>query len=253
MGEKNYEVIQIDDATWSIENGMVRFFLLAGCEKAILIDSGLNIEGVKDLAKKILQEAGLFPDKAPEIELLNTHGDGDHCFGNREFDWFYMHPGDMEHYRRQFGDTGEIRPVKEGDVIDPGERPLEIIEIPGHTFGSIAVLDVKRRALYAGDSVQTGSIFLFGDHRDLDAFPAALLKLDGMTDRFDKIYASHDRLELEPDAVGGVFDDCEALFHGELEPEEVTIFDHTIKAYHGNTATFLVDPDRVFEGGSDED
>lgn len=39
---------------------------------------------------------------------------------------------------------------KKGDVIDLGNRPLEIIELPGHTPGSIGILDVKTRALFAG-------------------------------------------------------------------------------------------------------
>ena len=34
MGEQ-YQIIQIDDSTWSIEDGFVRFFLLKGDEKAL--------------------------------------------------------------------------------------------------------------------------------------------------------------------------------------------------------------------------
>ena len=33
------EIIQINDNTWRIEDGMVRFFLLAGTKEALLIDS----------------------------------------------------------------------------------------------------------------------------------------------------------------------------------------------------------------------
>ena len=90
MGEQ-YQIIQIDDSTWSIEDGFVRFFLLKGDEKALLIDSGVDIDGVKELASGILKEAGA---DGLLIELLNTHGDGDHCHGNQEFDWFYMHEAD---------------------------------------------------------------------------------------------------------------------------------------------------------------
>ena len=41
-------------------------------------------------------------------------------------------------------------PLKEGDIIDLGDRPLEIIDNPGHTPGSIAILDVKNRVLIGG-------------------------------------------------------------------------------------------------------
>lgn len=253
MGETEYEVIRIDEDTWSIEDGMVRFFLLKGTEKALLIDSGMHVEHVKDLAKDLLKEAGAFVGKEPVIELLNTHADGDHCFGNKEFDWFYLHEADWPHYEKQFGTGADMRPVKDGDVIDLGDRPLEIIEIPGHTFGSIAILDVNRRALFSGDSVQDGKIFLFGEHRDLDMFPAALLKLDAMTDRFDVVYPSHATLKLEADSVGTVFDACEAVFHGEVEPEEIDLFGHKVKAYDCGAVTLLIDPDRVFEESDPEE
>ncbi len=254
MSETNYEVIQIDEDTWSIEDGgIVRFFLLKGTEKALLIDSGMHVEQVKELAKRLLKEAGAFAGTEPVIELLNTHADGDHCFGNKEFDWFYLHEADWPHYEKQFGKGAEIRPVKEGDVIDLGDRPLEIIEIPGHTFGSIAILDVNRRVLYSGDSVQDGRIFLFGAHRDLEAFPEALLKLDAMTDQFDAIYASHETLKLEPDQIGEVFDACEAVFHGEVQPEEIDLFGNPVHAYDCGTVTLLIDKDRVFEESDPEE
>ena len=124
MGEQ-YQIIQIDESTWSIEDGFVRFFLLKGDEKALLIDSGVDIDGVKELASGIMKEAGA---DGLLIELLNTHGDGDHCHGNKEFDWFYMHEADWNLYRRQFPGDIEIRPVKDGDIIDLGNRKWNIFE-----------------------------------------------------------------------------------------------------------------------------
>ena len=37
-----YEIIRINSSTWRIEDGGVRFFLLTGREKALLIDSGMG-------------------------------------------------------------------------------------------------------------------------------------------------------------------------------------------------------------------
>lgn len=34
------DIIQIDQHTWRIEDGMVRFFVLEGSEKALMIGSG---------------------------------------------------------------------------------------------------------------------------------------------------------------------------------------------------------------------
>ncbi len=51
--------------------------------------------------------------------------------------------------------------VHDGDLIELGNRPLRIVHIPGHTKGSIAILDVNNRVLYAGDSVQKGHIYVW--------------------------------------------------------------------------------------------
>lgn len=75
------DIIQINDTTWRIEDNGVRFFLLAGTEKALLIDSGMNTPHAKQIAESIT--------KLP-IMLLNTHADPDHTSGNASFDNFYM-------------------------------------------------------------------------------------------------------------------------------------------------------------------
>ena len=126
-----YEVIKINDSTWRIEDAGVRFFLLTGTEKALLIDSGMQVNNAKDIAADITD----LP-----VSLLNTHADRDHIGSNEQFESFYMHPAEEPVYRRS-GKPGKIIPVVEGDSIDLGNRELKIIELPGHTPGSIAVLD----------------------------------------------------------------------------------------------------------------
>lgn len=249
MEPKNHEVIQIDDITWSIENIFVRFFLLKGKEKALMIDTGLDVPNVKDLAREIL---GLSADDDYPIELLNTHADGDHCHGNQEFDWFYMHEADVGLYRAQFGEKGDAVSVSDGQIIDLGDRPLEIITIPGHTHGSIAILDINNRVLYPGDSVQDGDIFMFGGHRNLDDYPASLIKLQDMDERFDVLHPSHGTLSLDPDYIGKCFDACESMMHGEVEPGEREAFDgKRVSAYDCGDCTFLIDPARTFEPAED--
>ena len=45
------DIIKIDEKTYRIEDGMVRFFLLIGEKKALLIDSGMNTPDAKKIAK----------------------------------------------------------------------------------------------------------------------------------------------------------------------------------------------------------
>jgi glyoxylase-like metal-dependent hydrolase (beta-lactamase superfamily II) len=67
--------------------------------------------------------------------------------------------------------TGKFLPVYDGEIIDLGDRPLEIVHVPGHTPGSISVLDRIQRTLIGGDPIQMhGQIYMFGIHRDLHSY-----------------------------------------------------------------------------------
>ena len=114
---------------------MVRFYLFCGETKAALIDSGMTTENAREIAEGLTQ--------LPLI-MINTHADRDHVAGNPAFEESYMAPAEEDNYRVNHKD-GRIVPVGEGDVIDLGGRTLRVIDIPGHTPGSIALLDEKNR------------------------------------------------------------------------------------------------------------
>ena len=113
---------------------------------------------------------------------------------------------------------GKLAFVWEGDVLDLGGRELEIIHLPGHTPGSIAVLDRKYRALISGDPIQTGNIYMFGLHRDLPSYVASLERLTARMDEFDTIYPSHAAFPVSPDQIPALIADAKQVLNGEIEP-----------------------------------
>nr|HPR42673.1 MBL fold metallo-hydrolase [Candidatus Methanofastidiosa archaeon] len=44
------------------------------------------------------------------------------------------------------------RRLKEGDLVENGEHRLEVIHTPGHTSGSICLLDKANDTLFCGDT-----------------------------------------------------------------------------------------------------
>ncbi len=48
--------------------------------------------------------------------------------------------------------------VRGGDVIDLGGRTLSVIDLPGHTPGSIGLIDEEENALFSGDAVYEGGL-----------------------------------------------------------------------------------------------
>lgn len=217
------DIIKINDNTWRLENGFVRMFLLAGNERALLIDSGASCPEARQLAESLTD----LP-----VALMNTHGDGDHVSGNGAFAEYYMHADDYKNCRvgERFPESRLI-PLNDGDIIDLGGRVLEMIAIPGHTYGSIAVLDAEARVLYSGDSVQSGHIYMFGAHRAPALFAASLEKLAALKERFDVICPSHGDAELPAAHIDTVLEAWKRVLAGEVAPEEAELHGNTVFSY----------------------
>ena len=60
-----------------------------------------------------------------------------------------------------------------------------LIDLSGHTPGSIAILDEKYRVLFGGDSVQAGRIYMFGTHRNMKRYIETMNELKDYVDQFD--------------------------------------------------------------------
>ncbi|MBO4391115.1 MAG: MBL fold metallo-hydrolase [Lachnospiraceae bacterium] len=225
------EVKRIDAQTWIMDEGGVRFFLLTGSEKALLIDSGMMTRNAKELAAELTD----LP-----LELINTHADPDHIGSNGEFDRFYMNPAEAANYYKNFGKKeGNLEPVWDGDVLNLGDRPLRILETPGHTPGSIAIIDIKYRRVYSGDPVQDGHIFMFGPMREMHAYRLSLKRLLAASADFDEIYPSHGTCPVFPDLIEKLYEGAGKVLAGTAEGTETEVHGNRIMNYNVGCASFL--------------
>ena len=226
------DIMQLNENTYRVEDDRVRYFIIEGTEKALMIDSSMNNPNAIDAAKKVSNKP---------IELINTHADRDHIAGNIAFEKVYMHPAEEENYRKNGGQC-TIIPVKGGDIINPGNRPLEIIDMPGHTPGSIGILDINNRVLYSGDSVQSGIIFMFGQYRNLETYIDSMKKLRAYEDRFDIIYPCHDMCPVYPDLIPKLIEGAEQIHAGKAEGRDMDLFGNKVKMYKFDYAGFFCEP-----------
>ncbi len=224
------ETKRIDEKTWMFEEEGVRFFLLIGEKRAMLIDSGMHTDNAKELAKEIT---------SLPISLINTHADPDHIACNGEFDVFYMHPSECVNYYGKQKRTGSFLPVWDGQCLDLGGRQLRVIAMPGHTPGSIALLDVGARRLFSGDPVQDGRIFMFGEGREMHAYIHSLKRLNSCAGEFDVIYPSHGSCPLKPPIIQKLIVAAEDILSGRASGTSQSFFGKSILAYDMGAATFL--------------
>ncbi len=224
------DVKQIDENTWIFDEGGVRFFLLTGTDKALLIDSGMMTRNAKELAQELTD----LP-----VSLLNTHADRDHVGSNEEFESFYMNLAEASNYYNTQQRTGTIIPIWDGDRLDLGGRPLQIIAIPGHTPGSVAILDVNHRRIFTGDPIQDGRIYMFGVQREMHAYRESLLRLWDRRDAFDEIYPSHATCPVKPELIMTLYDAAGKVMAGEEEGIDEEVHGMPIRAYDVGAAVFL--------------
>ena len=225
------EIIRINEETYRIEDEGVRFFLLTGKNKALMIDSGMNTKN----ARAIVEELTNLP-----LELLNTHADRDHIAGNGGFAKFYMSETEKDNYS-EAGGKGEIVPVKEGDVIDLGERRLRVIDNPGHTPGSIAILDEKYRVLIGGDSIQNGTIFMFGKYRNINTYVESLRHIKEYMEGFDEVYPSHGSFPVYPDIIDKLIEGATKIINKQASGNIVEMHGHKVMKYEFPYAGFFCD------------
>jgi len=148
-----YESEQIAPGTWKIRSDGDSQFLLEGTEQSIVIDSGYGAGNIRAYCQSLT--------KKPIHYIINTHDHFDHTANNAYFDAAYMTEETAALATIPFPSFAGIdfprdyekRIVRDGDILDLGDRPLEMLFIPDHAPGSIAVLDHRERILFAGDEI----------------------------------------------------------------------------------------------------
>lgn len=147
--EETRGVIRIDDGRQS------SLYLVRGQRQALLVDTGMATEPLTPFARMLTD----LP-----VTLLVTHGHGDHAAHADEFDRVYMSPEDIPllpgAFRRLGIDsrisTERIRPLTDGQVLEPDGFTVHCLNAGGHTPGSIIFYEEKRSILFTGDAVGSG-------------------------------------------------------------------------------------------------
>ena len=83
------------------------------------------------------------------------------------------------------------RLVEGGDVIDLGDRQLQVLHLPGHTPGSIGLWDEPGGELFSGDTVYDGGLIDNLPESDTDAYARTMRLLRTLP--VEAVYAGHDQ------------------------------------------------------------
>ncbi len=159
---------------------LVNMYLVVGREKALLIDTGypgnITPEDIKALTPLPLL-------------VVNTHAHPDHSGSNNAFEKIYVHEADLDAAKRYSGGT-ELIPIKDGYVFDLGGKKLEVIGVPGHTPGSICLLDAQEKMLFGGDTAN-GETWMQITNIPLETYRKSMERLLKWKDRYEVLLPGH--------------------------------------------------------------
>lgn len=221
---------RIDEHTWRYDEVGVRFFLLVGDERAALIDSGMQTHDARDLAEELTD----LP-----LMLLHTHCDIDHVGSDAQFDEIWVSPAELVHPQAPH-DWQRVRPLWDGDVVDLGNRTLEVIALPGHTPGSLAFLDQRSGMLFSGDPIQRdGRIFCFGPMRSMAAYIASLVRLQTRAADIASIWPCHATCPVDVSAIAELIEGAKRVEDGEVSYTMGEVHGTPIREYDVGVAVLL--------------
>lgn len=161
------------------DGGYVNSYLVVGDREAVLVDTGLGIADVRRTVRAIT---------ALPVTVINTHAHWDHVMGNHLFSQVMIAktearwlsgPYPQDRLRRLLRSRPFSRPLPPGfsprsyrfmpsrpaillegeTTLDLGGRVLRVVPAPGHTPGSIAVLDEVTKTALVGDAAGAGLLY----------------------------------------------------------------------------------------------
>lgn len=152
METDKYSSILIEPGVYLITDyNFDSMYLIVGTQKAILLDTGMGTGDLKGFVSELTDKP---------IEVVISHAHPDHILQANQFDKVYMSDKEKEIVKilNINVDVSGFIDIKEGDRFDLGGRIIEVIELPGHTPGSIVLLDRENRLLFTGDAIGSGHV-----------------------------------------------------------------------------------------------
>jgi hydroxyacylglutathione hydrolase len=256
MKTQAYPYKEIAPNTYEIgEFDCASMFLLIGDEKAMLIDTGIGIGDLKGFLRTLTDKP---------LMVVYTHDHADHIGGAGAFEQGYIHPNDMPDFARgggiglsvegrsgyvryiserekgqypynlaedisEWGPCPQLFPLEDEQVIDLGGRKVTVYACPGHTAGSITLLDENSRILFLGDACNC-NLHLGGGPRGSHRFTSIekalfyLKRLQDLRSKYDRCFNGHYDFRplgaaLGEDVLADAITACEQIVAGTAKVE----------------------------------
>ena len=226
-----YMVKEVCPGVYAIQDDNVRMYLICGSQRALLLDSAYGGGGVKAFLNTLYDGP---------ILLAHTHAHFDHVGGDGEFEEVWAHPGEWPELMRAGVPEERLRALREGDVIDLGDRHITVYETPGHSPGSLCFADEANRLIFIGDNVSDAVIWMCMPGADMERYRKSVEWLLTQREKFDVYLGCHGQTEQHGENIRAVLDCLDAMEKGEAAMELSNAYDDVwFKLYtHGGASIY---------------
>jgi glyoxylase-like metal-dependent hydrolase (beta-lactamase superfamily II) len=238
-------------------------YLVLGQDRGVLIDAGTGIGDIKQVVDELTD--------LPVSSVL-THEHYDHVAGAFRFEEIaafddadalavlergrdnaslqryltedYLWKPLPEGFDAATWTIPPIVPTKllhEGDIIDLGARSLEVIYTPGHSPGSVCLLDKEHRLLFTGDHFYPGPLYAYPADVNLEDYIASYKKLEGRLSEYDYLCSGHNDPWVKSEVIPRVSQAFETILNGEGNFSE----DNGLRRYFFEGFDILIRTDMV--------
>ena len=188
-----YQIEKLGDDVTHISEPFIKEFYrcniwhIRGSKRDMLVDSGMGVVSLRAWVPLVTEKPCL---------AVASHTHFDHIGCHHEFDQRLVHPAEADILAHPTSATtlaedyvkddiftrlppapylsteysvrkaAATRLIDDGDVIDLGNRQLEIIHTPGHSPGGIACWEAATQTLFSGDLVYDGPLIEEGYNTD---------------------------------------------------------------------------------------
>ena len=229
------------DPIWVLQDG----------DEVLVIDTGMGSGNLYDY----LMANAIENPKTAKIDLVLTHNHGDHIaklgdfVGKDNVEKVYIGADDSASVIKMLGaDASKVVTVKDGDTIPYADHTVKVIDVPGHTAGSVVYL-VDNSKLFTGDAIGTGYVWMQIGVTTIAEYVDALEHLNAAVKGLDlTIYGGHmqNRYTLTDQYVRDILECAKGIVDGSLEGVQYlrgNVTDAKIATY--GTASIVYDPDKI--------
>jgi glyoxylase-like metal-dependent hydrolase (beta-lactamase superfamily II) len=227
-----FTIDQIDKETYIISEYRhweeTHCYLLNGSEHSLLIDTGLGICNIYDKVMKLTDKP---------ITAVATHIHWDHIGGHKYFPDFYAYENELNWLSGEFPLTMEqikgmvvdrcdlpkgydvnkyeffqgkpTRVLKDNEVINIGDRFVQIVHTPGHSPGHMCFWEKERGYLFTGDLVYKDTLLAYFPSTDPEAYLNSLERVSALPVK--RLFPAHHTLNIQPEILGRMRDSFRQL------------------------------------------